>query len=192
MVIAEYEFLEGEDFVVLENFPDRGDITRTVGRPSKEYAITLDMAKQLTMVDRSDKGKEARKYFLACERQLEQIRKQITPLGATLENALRQMVESEVGRITAEIMGDMRLAVSELKALGATAQLETNFVTIAGFLSITGVKYKTENEIKILGQRVSRYCKENGIPITKVHSPKWGKVNAYPKEVLEMLIGATA
>lgn len=186
--IEKYRFVEGRDYIVLESSPDRGNVLHA----KKDYALTLDIAKSIAMVQNNDKGDEVRQYFISCEKKLNQIRKQITPLGATLENALRQMVESEVGRITAEIMAEMRLAVSEVKALGGTAQIESNFVTIAGFLSLIGVKYKTENEIKILGQRVSRYCKGNGIPITKVHSPKWGKVNAYPKEVLEMLIGDAA
>jgi anti-repressor protein len=38
------------------------------GRPAKEYALTLDMAKELSMVERTEKGKQARQYFLVCER----------------------------------------------------------------------------------------------------------------------------
>ena len=36
----------------------------------KEYYITLDMAKELSMVERNDKGKQARKYFIECEKKL--------------------------------------------------------------------------------------------------------------------------
>jgi anti-repressor protein len=38
------------------------------GRPTKEYALTLDMAKELSMVERNAKGKQARQYFIDCER----------------------------------------------------------------------------------------------------------------------------
>jgi phage anti-repressor protein len=35
-----------------------------------EYALTLDMAKEISMIQRSDKGKQARQYFIACEKRL--------------------------------------------------------------------------------------------------------------------------
>ncbi|AWY01572.1 hypothetical protein A8139_17585 [Marinomonas primoryensis] len=34
------------------------------------YFITLDMAKELAMVERNEKGKQARRYFIDCEKQL--------------------------------------------------------------------------------------------------------------------------
>ncbi|WP_208442299.1 antA/AntB antirepressor family protein [Bartonella raoultii] len=43
------------------------------GRPSKEYYLTLDMAKHLSMIERNDKGHEARQYFIKCERLLKQV-----------------------------------------------------------------------------------------------------------------------
>lgn len=50
--IADYGFLEEKDF--------RSFLSETsVGRPSQEYAITIDMAKELSMVERNDRGKQA-------------------------------------------------------------------------------------------------------------------------------------
>lgn len=39
------------------------------GRPLKEYAISIDMAKELSMVERNEKGKQARRYFIEIEKQ---------------------------------------------------------------------------------------------------------------------------
>lgn len=63
--IEQYGFQEGEDFVahLLPNIGEKGQ-----GRPTREYALSMDMAKELAMVERSDKGKQARQYFIQCER----------------------------------------------------------------------------------------------------------------------------
>lgn len=66
--IAEYGFVQDQDFLISQNRetkPGRGG-----DRRSKDYHITLDMAKELAMVERNDKGREARRYFIECERQL--------------------------------------------------------------------------------------------------------------------------
>jgi len=59
--IADYGFEDGKDFCSFLS-------ESAGGRPAKEYALTLDMAKELSMVERNEKGKEARLYFLECER----------------------------------------------------------------------------------------------------------------------------
>lgn len=45
----------------------------TGGRPTKEYHLSLDMAKELSMVERNEKGKQARLYFIDCERRAKQV-----------------------------------------------------------------------------------------------------------------------
>jgi phage anti-repressor protein len=64
--IAKYEFIEGVDFVSYEGFPP--DLAKTSGgRPPVEYALSLRMAKELSMVENNAKGREARRYFIAKE-----------------------------------------------------------------------------------------------------------------------------
>jgi phage anti-repressor protein len=64
--IEKYSFLDGEDFTTFEG-------KSTGGRPSKEYTLTLDMAKELAMVEANEKGQQARRYFIACEKKLREI-----------------------------------------------------------------------------------------------------------------------
>ena len=58
--INEYGFIQNEDYLVITE--------RTNGRPRKEYHITLDMGKELGMVERNERGRQIRKYFIECER----------------------------------------------------------------------------------------------------------------------------
>ena len=66
--IERYDFVENQDFVKL---PKIGELSKT-GQVAIEYFITLDMAKQLAMVENNEKGMQVRKYFIECEKQLEQ------------------------------------------------------------------------------------------------------------------------
>ena len=60
--INEYGFIQDEDYLVITE--------RTNGRPRKEYHITLDMGKELGMVERNERGRQIRQYFIRCERTL--------------------------------------------------------------------------------------------------------------------------
>ena len=62
----QYDFVENVDFVVVDAGPQNGGAGNRGARV--EYVLTLDMAKELAMVERNAKGKEARQYFIECER----------------------------------------------------------------------------------------------------------------------------
>jgi phage anti-repressor protein len=44
-------------------------------RRSADYFLSLDMAKELTMVERTERGRQARRYFIDCEKQLRQLQR---------------------------------------------------------------------------------------------------------------------
>ena len=62
--MCEYGFSENQDYRVFV----KNDDNSKGGRPSTDYEITLDMAKEIAMIQRSDKGKKVRQYFLELER----------------------------------------------------------------------------------------------------------------------------
>lgn len=59
--MAEFGFEEGKDF-----FPKMEESTG--GRPSTDYEISADMAKQICMIQRTEKGRQYRQYFLDLEK----------------------------------------------------------------------------------------------------------------------------
>lgn len=63
--IENYDFIENQDYAI--------ELVYTKGRPRKEYYITLDMAKELCMVENNEKGRQARRYFIECEKRLKNI-----------------------------------------------------------------------------------------------------------------------
>ena len=58
--MIDYGFEENKDFTLTKI--REGRITKN------EYAITLDMAKEISMIQRTEKGKQARQYFIQCEK----------------------------------------------------------------------------------------------------------------------------
>ncbi len=62
--ISKYEFVENQDFEV---FTEIGE-NPNGGRPTIEYALSIDMAKELSMVENNERGRQARKYFIECEK----------------------------------------------------------------------------------------------------------------------------
>lgn len=60
--MCEYGFTEGEDF---RSFLSES----TGGRPATDHALTIPMAKELCMLQRTDKGKQCRQYFIKVEEQ---------------------------------------------------------------------------------------------------------------------------
>lgn len=104
--IEEYGFTEGRDFLpFLEE--------SSGGRPSKEYALSLDMAKELSMVERNDKGREARRYFIECERRA----KNPDPVVALNDPAaLRTLLLDNVNKVLA-LQGEVEEMRPQVQAL---------------------------------------------------------------------------
>lgn len=66
--MKEYGFTENVDFCVMDIFVQ--DDTAFGGhRKIIDHAITIDMAKELCMIQRTEKGKQARQYFIQIEKQ---------------------------------------------------------------------------------------------------------------------------
>lgn len=73
--IGEYSFVENQDYILtVLKIGKRSNVSQN------EYFLTLDMAKELAMVERTEKGKQARQYFIECEKRL---RMAIQPESAT-------------------------------------------------------------------------------------------------------------
>lgn len=71
--IKQYGFVKGQDFVIVKNtFPQNGGKVK-MGRPTVDYHITLDMAKELAMIENNEQGRKVRRYFINCEKRLYQI-----------------------------------------------------------------------------------------------------------------------
>lgn len=66
--LNEYGFVENLDYILFSP-----NLAKTPGLRRKDYHLTLDTAKELAMVERNEKGRQIRRYFIECEKKLRNI-----------------------------------------------------------------------------------------------------------------------
>ena len=95
-----YGFTENVDFI---SFSEKTE--KLGGRPKIDHALTLDMAKEISMIQRTEKGKQARQYFIEVEKVFkEQYRLPQTPeekLALTMEVTTR--LNKRIGKIEEDL-----------------------------------------------------------------------------------------
>ena len=65
------------------------------GNKTKEFAISIDFAKELSMLARTEKGKQARLYFISCEKKIKEMNKPSYLIDNKIERAKRWIKEQE-------------------------------------------------------------------------------------------------
>lgn len=118
--MAEYGFVEGEDFNLLKIEKVQTEGNRQVTREITDYQITLEMAKQICMIQRTDIGRKYREYFLQLEKEwnspekvmaraLDYAHKTIANLSATIAEQKPKVVFAEAVSTskTSILIGDL-------------------------------------------------------------------------------------
>jgi phage anti-repressor protein len=86
-MIDSYGFIEGEDFYSF--------LSKSGGRPTREYHLTLDTAKEIAMVQNNEAGRAIRKYFIKVEKQYRQQYQLPKTQAEMMLMAAQQLVEQE-------------------------------------------------------------------------------------------------
>ena len=168
----EYGFVENQDFVRFHKKMKANNATMI------EYHITLDMAKELSMVERNEKGKQARKYFIECEKKLTQPKPMTQiELIAVIAN---QMAEQE--RKSLEL--DNRLQVVEQKQ--QQLNQDNDHFTIKGFCSLHQLDL-SNGKMSALSRKAKKLSDVKDYTYHEITDPRWGKVRTYHKDILTEL-----
>jgi len=98
--IQSYDFVENQDFVIISQNCEKSER----GRPTTDYALTLNMAKELSMVERNARGKQARLYFIECERQAKAASQSVMPDPKNLSRLqlIQLALDAETERLALE------------------------------------------------------------------------------------------
>ena len=89
--IEQYGFVENQEFFSFSQICEKPQ----GGRPSKEYYITVDMAKELCMVENNEIGKKLRVYFIEVEKRYRSIIESPQNIFDVMRIALDQIEQNE-------------------------------------------------------------------------------------------------
>lgn len=145
--IEKYGFIENQDYELLNNF---GEQSGRGGHNKIEYALSIDCAKEISMVEGNEKGKQARRYFIECEKKAQ------NPIMSLSRIDLAKMI------IQAE---------EEKQALQLEIQENKPLVVFAKALQIS--------EHNILIGELAKILKQNGIEIGQNRLFDWLRDNYY-------------
>ncbi len=155
--MCEYGFKDGKDYCSILS-------KSTGGRPGTDHAVTISMAKELCMLQRTDKGKQCREYFISCEEAWNSPEK-------IMERALQ--------------IARQRAIEAERRIFGLLEEKETlesvKFFTVAKYNCVFK-KGWTLNQCQLIGKQLSAYCRARAIEIRKceTNDERFGTVNSYP------------
>lgn len=147
--MCEYGFTEGEDFNLLKIERVQNEGGRMVTRTVDDAVLTIDMAKELCMIQRNEKGKQARQYFL-------QIEKEWNSPEKVMARAL-QIAGDKLKRLESKVEADAP------KVLFADAVSASKTSILVGELA----KLLKQNGVDIGQHRLFRWMRENGYLIRR-------------------------
>ncbi|WP_460951654.1 hypothetical protein [Spirosoma daeguense] len=131
------------------------------------------------MLQRSDKGKEIRQYFIDYEKQNRQ-----TPALSQLDILVQSVqILQQQARELAEVRAVQSEQAESIRQLEAKTTTIPDYFTVAGYANLNRINIGLKIASSV-GQKASRICKERGIPTETTPDPRFGQVNMYPSTVL--------
>lgn len=167
--MVEYGFFAGQDYTVKI---DRVQDSLGREREATNHVISLDMAKEISMIQRTDKGKQARQYFIECERRAKQPTAELSKM-----DVLKMALETEQARL--ELEAANRAQSEALAAAAPKVDYHDTFIAedgdlitirdLAGKLQVQETWLRTQlvDHKWIYSKGYERYSNQRGRKVTE-------------------------
>ncbi|WP_409193928.1 antA/AntB antirepressor family protein [Enterococcus cecorum] len=94
--MTKYGFVENVDYSTLNELSEKKEGSRFVKRTIINHAMTLDMAKEISMIQRTEKGKQARLYFIEVEKQYKFDTSSLSPELQFMNSVVQSLAKQEM------------------------------------------------------------------------------------------------
>ncbi|MBC1290584.1 phage antirepressor KilAC domain-containing protein [Listeria booriae] len=148
-MVANYGFEDGSDFYSF--------LSKTTGRPSREYVLSIDTAKELAMVQNNEGGRAIRKYFIEVEKQARKLASNPVfsyMIDDPITRAQKWIEEQEEKKQALEVIEQQKPKVLFAESVG-------------------------ESENTILIRDLAKLIKQNGVDIGEKRLFEWLREHGY-------------
>lgn len=181
--MCEYGFTENEDFAVTDNF-----VPNSAGGPQhqKDAILTIDMAKEICMLQRNEKGKIARQYFIQLEKDWNSPEKVMARALQIADKKIRflETENSRQAQLLSEYEPKIQYVDKILESRGTltTKQIAADYGLTAqqlnGILHDAGIQYKVNGQWLL-------YRKHMGLGYTKSKTIEITRADGSPDTVMQ-------
>ncbi len=153
--LNDIDAIENEDFQAAQ-------ICAPSGQTKKDHIIKLDSAKEMAMLERNEKGKQVRRYFIQVEKKYKEKLKPKVP--QTYLEALKELVAVE----------------EEKERLQLELDRSKDWYSIKRVAALNGVSWKIFD-----WRKLKKVGEQKGYEVRKIFDANYGEVNTYHREVWE-------
>ncbi len=171
--MIEYGFTENIDYVTEDKNVRRADGT-IMPQTTKEYTLSLDMAKEISMLQRNERGKMARQHFINIEKKWNSP-EQVMARALVMANQSMEKFRNQVQLLQAEVKEkDEQIAVIQPKANYVDDALKTT----CGTFSLTHL-CKLHGKGILSAVKLNKMLEEDGVTKGKGHQPDQRFIDAH-------------
>ena len=167
--MVEYGFIENIDYILVA----QKRATKNPRNPYTEfndYLLKISMAKELSMIQRNGKGKQARLYFIECERKAKE-QNQIIISKPLINELMDRLKETEI-------------RLNRLENIKTSIKSNPKMMSISEYALNKGVKIDSQH-MGGIGTKAKNTSKKLGYEVGKAYSSNEATKNIYNVEILE-------